>query len=61
MERIDNESTVKTTVEEKSDREEGVCGDPLEGGGWGGRGGKDKALRGQRKAKMGEKGAKEHR
>lgn len=51
MERIDNESTVKTTVEEKSDR--------VRGGGRGG--GEDKALRGQRKAKMGEKGAKEHR
>lgn len=56
MERIDNESTVKTTVEEKSDREKGGCGKPSEGGR-----GKDKALRGQRKAKMGEKGAKEHR
>lgn len=58
MERIDNESTVKTTVEEKSDREGGgalrrALG-VMEGG-------KDKALRGQRKAKMGEKGAKEHR
>lgn len=56
MERIDNESTVKTTVEEKSDREEGVCGDPLEGGGWGGERRKGQSVKRTKKSKDGREG-----
>lgn len=52
MERIDNESTVKTTVEEKSDREKGGCGEPSEGR----REGEGQSVKRTKKSKDGREG-----